>query len=131
MRRIAALAIMVLLAFGTAQAAGPGFDELDRDRSGTLESGEVREGTAAAFRAYDRNGDGALDRAEFAAAGGGVARFMEIDGDRDGRIDLKELSEATRKRFEEIDGNRDGRIDQQELKSRRAPVANPLFIFHF
>jgi Ca2+-binding EF-hand superfamily protein len=131
MRRILALTIMALLICGMAQAAGLDFEKLDRDKSGTLEEREVLDGTAKAFKAYDRDGDGTLDLSEFEAAGGSVARFMSIDRNKDGSIDLKELSEATRKRFKEIDRDRDGRIDMPELKSRQAPIDNPLFIFHF
>ena len=122
---------VVLLTAGLTFGAGPDIGSLDENGNGTLDRKELQAGTEKAFQEYDRDGSGSLDRSEFEQAGGSVARFMEIDRNKDGRIDLKEFSEATRRRFRTIDRNRDGRIDAQELKARKAPIENPLFIFHF
>ena len=122
---------VVLLTAGLACGAGPDLGGLDKDANGTLDRKEIQAGTEKAFQKYDRDGSGSLDRSEFEQAGGSVARFMEIDRNKDGRIDLKEFSEATQRRFRIIDRNHDGRIDAQELKARKAPIENPLFIFHF
>ena len=121
----------VLLTAGLTFGAGPDIGSLDENGNGTLDRKEIQAGTEKAFQEYDRDGSGSLDRSEFEQAGGSVARFMEIDRNKDGRIDLKEFSEATQRRFRIIDRNRDGRIDAQELKARKAPIENPLFIFHF
>ena len=123
-------AVVVLLTAGLAFGAGPDFGSLDQDGNGTLDRKEILAGTEKAFQGYDRDGNGSLDKSEFGEAGGSAARFMEIDRNKDGLIDLKEFSEATRRRFRTIDRNRDGRIDAQELKARKAPIENPLFIFH-
>ena len=122
---------VVLLTAGLTFGAGPDIGSLDENGNGTLDRKEIQAGTEKAFQEYDRDGSGSLDQSEFEQAGGSVARFMEIDRNKDGRIDLKEFSEATRRRFRTIDRNRDGRIDAQELKARKAPIENPLFIFHF
>jgi hypothetical protein len=47
----------------------PTFSDLDQNRSGKLDLGEIQGRTplAGEFRSYDKNDDGRIDRSEFAA----------------------------------------------------------------
>jgi len=125
-----AMAIL-LLAFGPAYGSGDDFGGLDRDKSGTLEKAEIEDSAPEILKKHDLNGDGALDRAEFKAAGGTAARFDEIDRAKNGRIDPDEFRRAASKRFEQIDIDRNGRIDGQEWGKRQTPIQNPLLFFYF
>jgi Ca2+-binding EF-hand superfamily protein len=69
------------------------FTSIDRDRNGRISAREWQYDYEG-FRRADRNGDGALTRAEFVGTNA-------IDDDRDDR-------------FEYIDGNSDGRIERSE-----------------
>jgi hypothetical protein len=43
------------------------------------------------FKAWDKNADGGIDKAEWIAAGRKEARFAKADADADGKITLEEL----------------------------------------
>lgn len=46
------------------------------------------------FKAWDKNADGVVDKAEWVAAGRPEARFARVDTDSDGKITLDELKAA-------------------------------------
>ena len=50
------------------------------------------------FKAWDKNVDGAVDKAEWVAAGRKEAKFDRVDTDTDGKISLDELKTAMDKR---------------------------------
>jgi hypothetical protein len=45
-------------------------------------------------KAWDKNGDGAVDKAEWAAAGRPAERFDLVDLNHDGKITVEELTQA-------------------------------------
>jgi Ca2+-binding EF-hand superfamily protein len=129
--RLWVMAMITLMAFGTAHAAGDDFGGLDRDKNGKLEKAEIEKAAPEVFKKADRSGDGTLDRDEFKAAGGSSARFDQIDADKNGRIDPDEFRQAAIERFKQVDTNRDGRIDTQEWSKLQKPIQNPLIFFYF
>ena len=129
--RIWLTAMIMLLAFGTAQAAGGDFGGLDRDKNGKLEKAEIEKASPEVFKKADSSGNGTLDRDEFQAAGGSSARFDEIDADKNGQIDPDEFRQAASERFKQLDTNRDGRIDSREWSKQQKPIQNPLIFFYF
>lgn len=63
------LTATVVFVFASAsQAAGPAFNELDRDRDGVLTKDETATVKGLDFAKADTNKDGRLDRAEYEAA---------------------------------------------------------------
>ncbi|MGR4863528.1 EF-hand domain-containing protein [Caulobacter sp. LARHSG274] len=50
------------------------------------------------FKAWDKNADGAIDKAEWVAAGRKEASFGKVDVDADGKITLEELTAAMARR---------------------------------
>ena len=98
----------------------------------------------AMFDRLDSNKDGAISREEFAAAparanharkgakmakmhkrmhgmgmGMGGHRFAMADGNNDGRVSMKEATDAAFKHFDMADTNRDGRIVPEERQQMR------------
>ena len=77
MRRVvfaAAAAAAVLAVAGGAQAQMPAAADL--------------------IKTWDKNGDGAVDKAEWTAAGRQADRFDAVDADKDGKITTAELEAA-------------------------------------
>jgi hypothetical protein len=48
-------------------------------------------------KAWDKNGDGAVDKAEWVAAGRNEERFALVDADKDGKVTAEELGAAMAK----------------------------------
>jgi Ca2+-binding EF-hand superfamily protein len=78
-RKIAALALTALttLAAGSALAQMPSPEKI--------------------HKAWDKNADGVVDKAEWVAAGRKEARFALVDADGDGKITVEELTTAMSK----------------------------------
>ena len=51
---------------------------------------------AAAFKAMDKNGDGAISKDEWTAAGRPAERFDMVDTNKDGKITAEEMAAAPR-----------------------------------
>ncbi len=94
------------------------------------ETGQVFE--LRTFRAYDRNSDGVLTRAEFAErywAGREKAEavFAAADADRDGRLPVRELAGGDvlwadcLSLFRRFDADRNGTLDPRELSAQARP----------
>jgi len=128
---IAGAAAVLLLAGPAFAAAGPDFEGLDRDKNGKLEQAEIEGAAPEVLKKYDLNGDGALDRKEFEAAGGVPARFDLLDRNKNGLLDLAELKQTAAARFTQIDTNRDGRIDTSEWKKLQKLVPKSLRIYFY
>lgn len=97
---------------------------MDHDGNGLISRGEFTDAVAeVSFRRLDRNGDGAVDLAEWRAVeGGNDALFRLRDMSRNGRISWQEARLAAEKNgtlgalFSRIDTNRDGVIDPAEAR---------------
>ena len=61
-------AISVVALASASYAAGPAFNELDKDRDGLLTKAEASSVKGLDFAKADTNKDGRLDRAEYEAA---------------------------------------------------------------
>jgi hypothetical protein len=130
------------------------FAKLDTDRDGFVTQAETdgliaqhearraeraqkrtgRRDPAKAFDRLDANKDGAISRAEFAAAPrpdrkrpprGGMHRgaaggmFGMSDVNRDGRVSLAEAQQAALQHFDQADSNRDGQLTREERRAAR------------
>ena len=78
-RKIAALALATLttLGAGSAMAQMPSPDKI--------------------HKAWDKNADGVVDKAEWVAAGRKEERFAKVDADGDGKVTVEELTAAMAK----------------------------------
>jgi hypothetical protein len=118
---------------------------LDADGDGTISAKEI-EGAAAALKKLDKDGDGNLSGEEIRPSFGGfgrgpggapgagpgaaggpgggaaafVARMMEGDKNKDGKLTKDELSERQQGLLERADTNKDGALDQKELEEMSA-----------
>ena len=63
---------------------------------------------------YDANGDGFVDRTEWAA--GQEARFRQLDTDKDGFVSKAEFLAQTERNFARCDLDKDGRINTAECR---------------
>jgi Ca2+-binding EF-hand superfamily protein len=93
--------------------------EMDKDGAVTLD--EFLAQRARQFPRFDRNGDGVIDQAEFAAASKEssdywVRRLLKrFDADKDGRISKDEFARARKERFAARDLNDDGRLGLEDM----------------
>ena len=93
------------------------FSKFDRDRDGTLDREEAKAFglTSDSFKVGDQNGDGKLDRQEFAAA---ISyQFAAFNPDRNSTLDWKGAQRAgitNRKIFDGADADHDGTLDVTE-----------------
>jgi hypothetical protein len=79
---------------------------------------------ARRLRRYDKDKDGAVDRAEFQA--NRRKSFARADKNGDGRLDLDEFAAATTTKFTRADRNADGRLTPKEFATtavQRKPKA--------
>lgn len=114
--------------FGGRRPLNPVLLVLDKDRNGTLSSEEIA-GASAALKTLDKNGDGQITREEFrptqggpgggAPGGGGpgdfIARLMENDKNKDGKLSKEELPERMQRVLERADTSGDGALDKAEI----------------
>ena len=124
------------------------FQQLDRDRNGTVSSNEFAVTRRIDFSRLDRNRDGFIDRREFVdlrSPRGGKAserarqvrklranRFRALDADRDGRVSRSEYARFGRRLFARLDRNGDKRVTRKEARlslrgTARSSPANALF----
>ena len=110
---------------------------LDKDKDGTLSAEEIESATAA-LKTLDKNNDGQLDQSETrpnfegmgpggfgsGAFGGGqgdggaeqmVARLLEMDKDKDGKLSKDEIPERLQSMMARGDKNEDGFLDKTEI----------------
>lgn len=93
------------------------FDQLDRNSDGKLERSELRQGHGKRGR---RGGHAGQEMAGMGYRGGhgGMARYIALDTDGDGRISkLEAESSRLAERFAEIDTNKDGYLVRSELQA--------------
>ena len=96
LRKLALAALAAPLAFGTAHAAN---DQASKDEAG--------------FNELDKDGDGALSRAEAAGKPALVARFKDVDGDGDGKLSRVEYLKVMAKK------------DFRSLREKAADIIDP------
>lgn len=130
---------------GFGNFPNPLFEALDSNSDGVI-SAEELQNAAAALKKLDRDGDGKLTREEvrpqfgqfggrpgenppggFGRGGEGgpptfnvesfVARLMERDANKDGKLNAEELGERSARLLETGDKNGDGSLDAEELKA--------------
>jgi hypothetical protein len=117
---------------------------LDKNRDNILSSDEIA-GASAAIKSLDKNGDGQVTPEEMRpnfggdrpggdrpggappegdrpGAGGGdfIARLMEGDADKDGKLTKAELPERMHRILERADTSGDGALDKAELDAMAA-----------
>lgn len=129
---------------GFGNFPNPLFEALDTDGDGVI-SAEELQNAAASLKKLDRDGDGKLTREEvrpqfgqfggrpgeggpggFGRGEGGppqfnvesfIARLMERDANKDGKLSAEELGERSARLLETGDKNGDGYLDAEELKA--------------
>lgn len=123
------------------QMPNPIFDALDADKDGVISAAEMQN-AAAALKPLDKDGDGKISREEVrpqfpsrgdgggpggpgGGPGGGfsvegvIARTMEADTNKDGKLskdELTALGERGTRILDTADANKDGAVDSDELK---------------
>jgi len=88
----------------------------DADHDGTLDLDEVKKAASTRFDQLDRNRDGTLDRRELGATMS-VKEFRQADADKDGTLDKNEYLTMVEKLFRAADKNGDAKLDKKELNS--------------
>lgn len=110
---------------------GPGamrmFETFDRNGDGKITQDEVRSFREERLKAYDANGDGVLDLAEYgrlwldAMRERMVRRFQMHDRDGDGKITREEFVRPGEAMFWRLDRNGDGVITREEVMGPKGP----------
>lgn len=123
------------LAVGSAYAADDkrkGFNDLDKDRDGSLSRAEAGANPEIRFNDMDRNNDGKVTRTEYlrvmAAKDAGTVKrkvsgadrknpgFNDLDKDKDGALSRSEAggNPELAKKFKEVDKDGDGKLTRSE-----------------
>ncbi len=103
------------------------FEKLDKNDDGLLSRDELARMPEERFTTLDKDGDGSLSQAEFAAghkagkrAGkgkhGAAAHFAKADTNGDGRVDVEEARAAAGQHFDRLDKSGDGVLVGEELQ---------------
>ena len=104
------LSLPAFAAFPDAGKIKTAFAALDTSRNGAISEMEWEQGSAALFRAADRNQNGFIDGDEITASGIAEDTFLRADRDHDGRLSEQEFSELRRRLFQAADIDRDGSL---------------------
>jgi Ca2+-binding EF-hand superfamily protein len=108
---------------GPPARIGERLKEVDANKDGVVTLEEFLAPRDPTFARFDKNNDGAIERAEFEAfakesADYWVKRFIKrFDADNDGRISKEEFAKARRERFAMRDLDGDGRIGLEDMAS--------------
>jgi len=113
-RRTVALALASLTALTMPAWAKVMFDT---DNDGTVDLAEAKKAAAALFDQLDRDKDGTLDRRELR---GRLTpkEFAAADPDKDGTLTKDEYLAVVEQRFKAADPDNDGTLDAKELRSK-------------
>lgn len=124
---------------GRFRMPNPLADAIDKDKNGELSADEIADAVAA-LKALDKNNDGKIDMMEmrpnfegmgregmgrggFGGPGGEggaegaqmVERLLEMDANKDGKLQKDELPERLQSMFARGDKNSDGVLDKEEM----------------
>ena len=118
-------AVLAAATPGWAQQAG-GSDSvmaMDANGDGAITRAEAAAARGAQFNRLDADGDGHLSQAERSAAPGGGRLLSRIpDGDGDGRLSRAEMMAAPYRGFDRLDADGNGTLSAQELAAARTPA---------
>lgn len=101
--------------------------EIDLDKNGMISRNEIVGEAVHAFKGYDTNNDGQLNRSELDVRGGSRSAMggfikghaKEIDRDLDGVVSRDEVVNNAERMFSKLDANSDDLITAEELESGR------------
>ncbi|MDH3229009.1 MAG: EF-hand domain-containing protein [Alphaproteobacteria bacterium] len=129
--------IIGILATGAAYAAsddGDGnprlnrFERLDEDGDGRIDRAEFANSGDVKFSSMDANGDGVMTMAEldeYERLQRITRRFKRMDADADGLVTGAEFAAARDKMFEHLDKDADGFLTTDDMKRRRHGGGKP------
>jgi len=104
-----------------AVAQGQTFNQIDRDRSGTLDPAELQAAFGAAgnttLAAYDRDGDGTLSLDEASRSGGDDADGDIGDEGEEVARDTHSFSPDAQRALSKFDENGDGMVTRNEVRA--------------
>jgi hypothetical protein len=107
-----------------AQGMGGGRN-LDANGDGKIDKTEYASTAKTMLERMDTNKDGKIAASELPAgggAGGFMARFVgDADADKDGSITAAELTASREAAFVRLDTNKDGSLSQEEMAAGRPP----------
>jgi len=129
----AALFFVLFLPLALPAADAP-FGTADRNGDGKIDRKEFEDIVAKNFEQLDRDRNGALDLGEVSAMKGGEPDrlFKAMDKNGDGNISRKEFETEAVHRFKICDKNRDGFVSVPEYRDRNASVLmSPFLTIYF
>ena len=111
----------------SAFAQGMGGRNMDANGDGKIDKAEYAGSAKTMMERFDTDKDGKISAAEMSGAGGGggggfLARILgQADADKDGAITAAELTASREAAFTRLDTNKDGALSQEEMAAGRGP----------
>ncbi|MEJ0073846.1 MAG: calcium-binding protein [Alphaproteobacteria bacterium] len=117
-RRTVSISLATLAAFRVVPAwAAPKSVMFDTDNDGTVDLAEAKKAASALFDQIDRDKDGTLDKRELRGRLS-AKELAAADPDKDGTLTKEEYLAVVEQRFKAADPDNDGTLDAKELRSR-------------
>jgi hypothetical protein len=113
------LAAASLLGSGLPAIARPAsFQAIDSDNDGTIDLDEVKRAASKKFDQLDRNRSGTLSRRELGRLRLSRKDFSAADPDNDGTLSKDEYLALVEKRFKDADADHKGTLTLKQFNSR-------------
>jgi hypothetical protein len=116
--RVIMLGVLLVAGLFSPGARAASFQAMDTDKDGTLDLAEVKQAASQKFDQLDRNRTGTLSRAQLGRVRLSRKEFAAVDPDKDGTLTKDEYLAVVEQRFNAADVDHDSTLTLKEFNSR-------------